>query len=243
MKSPGSLWFLHVRSCSVATVGHHLSASLTFVFQVSNKLVLPGVLPNKHAVNWNVQLVVHKGSKGLLGCHYYTTPREGCARCEPAKATIPFHSRFTAVLAPSERCCRCTVAHLKETLDCLRDVIISTAPAVNKLTSAYVKCRATDVPKGLTVQCRPTGAKSIIELRPRKACGFAEYFAAGGESLLLGHCFLTGQRRNDTSGVTTLPRHLLEPDRAVLLPSKAHFQPVWVLEEVQPHHETTKGRH
>lgn len=76
--------------------------------------------------------------------------------------------------------------HLKEMLDCLRDVIIQTSLVVVKLTSPYGKCRAMDVPKGLTVQCNPIGAKSITELRPRKAYGFAKYFAEGGEGLLLG---------------------------------------------------------
>jgi len=126
------------------------------------------------------------------------------------------------------------MTHLKETLDCMRDVVTHTALAVDILTSPYGKHSAMDVPKGLTVQCNPTGAKFTTQLRPRKA--FAKYFAEG-EGLLLGHCFTAGQRRNDTSELSTLPGHLLEPDLTVLSPTKAYVPLVWLLEEVQPHRQ------
>lgn len=134
----------------------------------------------------------------------------------PSWPTILLHFRFTVVLAPSKRCCGCTMTYLRER-GCLRDVSIHRALAVDKLTSPYGRHRAMDVPKWLTVPCNPTGAKSITDLRPRKAYGFAKYLAEGGEGLLLA-----GQRRNDTSGMPILPRHFLEADLTVLCPTKAH---------------------
>lgn len=79
-------------------------------------------------------------------------------------------------------------------MPCHENVIIHVALPVDKLTSPYDKLRALDMPSGMRVQCNPTGAKAINELRPRKFCCFAKYFAERGEDLLLGHCFPAGQK-------------------------------------------------
>lgn len=87
-------------------------------------------------------------------------------------------------------------------MSCHENVVIHMALVVNKLTPPCDKCRALDMPNGMRVQCNPTGVKSINELRPRKFCCFAKYFAER-EDFLLGHCFPTGQRWNGTWVVPT----------------------------------------
>lgn len=92
----------------------------------------------------------------------------------------------------------------KQKMSCHENVIIHMVLVVDKLTSPYDKHRALDVPNGMRVQCNLTGVKSINELRPRKFCCFAKYFAEG-EDFLLGHCFPAGQRWNGTWVVPLKP--------------------------------------
>lgn len=78
-------------------------------------------------------------------------------------------------------------------MSCHENVIIYVVLVVDKLTPPYDKHRPLDVPNGTRVQCNPTGLKTINELRSRKFCCFAKYFAER-EDFLLGHCFPAGER-------------------------------------------------